>query len=186
MLRLNKDYVRVVEKLSWGEGRDRITHYKLESSLDDFSLGGSAELSLRQVSPVPIGVGNLRYSNDIRRLWEDSKLSVRTHILIRGLNQINNPNVEKNLPKYKLEFEGLIIPEERLEPLEELGLDLIEVYKTNFRVTSVKNGSSFLVKSEKGNETPNRRIDYVISPKNEQLDEILEALKAPSDLLLKA
>ena len=159
MSQLNKNYVEVVEDLTWKDESGKHVEYKLQSSLGDFALGGAAETSLLLIKRNP-----------------------KTHILVGGLNNIYGSNVEENLPKYELKFKGLLIPEEKFEQIGGLELGLSEVYRTNFRATRVEQGSSFLVKTRQRKDV-NARIDYVISPKDKQLIEVLRALDAPSDLL---
>ncbi|MCA9458952.1 MAG: hypothetical protein KC550_00220 [Nanoarchaeota archaeon] len=161
MLQLNKDYVKVVEGVSWENESGRHVSYELKSSLDNFNLNGSASSSFWKVTRDP-----------------------KTQILLIGINNIYGKNVEQHLPRYRLGFKGLVIPQEKFGQLRGLELGLTPVNKTKFRATPVEEGESFLVNT-KNSKYDSARTDYVISPKHKQLNDVLEALGAPKDLLVR-
>lgn len=162
MLQLNKDHVRVVEGVPWENKSGRQASYELQSSLDEFVLNGTTEGGFWKVVNDP-----------------------KTQILIVGINNTYGANTEKHSPRYKLEFKGLLIPEEKFENLNGLKLNLTEVRRSKFRAELVQDGTSFLVRT---NDPKYRivRVDYVISPKHKQLNDVLEALGAPEDLLVRS
>jgi len=160
MKRLNKNYITVV-KYPLSENEDMF--YKIASSLDGFILNGSAKEGLLDIK------------------YQDKK----THIIVAGFRNIFDKNVEERLEEdgYNLGFKGLVVPQEKFIQLEGLELDLEKVYKTHLKATQVKEGTSFLVIT-KFTACSSPRKDYVISPMNPQLNEVLDALGAPSDLIL--
>lgn len=164
MLRLNKDYIKIVEEdLTPKDEPGHDIYFKIASSLEGFVLNGSAK----------DGLSDIKYHD------KDS------HIIVAGFRNIFDKNVEERLAEdgYNLGFKGLVVPQERFTQLDGLDLNLDKVYKTHLEATEVKKGNSFLVIT-KFTPWSNPREDYVISPLNPQIYNALEALGAPSDLIV--
>ncbi len=163
MVRLNKDYVELFEDLRIPkEGQEDLVVYALISNLNDFVYVGGLE----------------------RAFWgidEDPKNT----LLIKGFSNMKGKDPHRAYPKYKLNINGLVVPEENYKAIEELKISFPEVARTSFAVCGLDTIHCFALRSCEPFGRGIKRRDYIITPEHKQFYEVLNALEAPKDLILK-